>query len=131
MLDLINTPPHKIVFLGPGCSIATKPIAEAASYWQAVQVSVRNKSNKTVSKKMKNKKQIKQTIKTMKQVSCRKKKTTTTTTKKTIKTQQRGVRLFFRILLESEHQPEAARSFFSVNGKTPNFFPDVRRQACQ
>ena len=42
---------------------------------------------------MKNKKQIKQTIKTMKQVSCRKKKTTTTT--KTIKTQQRGVRLFF------------------------------------
>ena len=80
---------------------------------------------------MKNKKQIKQTIKTMKQVSCRKKKTTTTTTKKTIKTQQRGVRLFSRILLESEHQPEAARSFFSVNGKTPNFFPDVRRQACQ
>ena len=51
MLDLINTPPHKIVFLGPGCSIATKPIAEAASYWQAVQVSVRNKSNKIVSKK--------------------------------------------------------------------------------
>ena len=81
---------------------------------------------------MKNRKQIKQTIKTMKQVSCRKKKTTTTTTTtKTIKTQQRGVRLFFRILLESEHQPEAARSFFSVNGKTPNFFPDVRRQACQ
>ena len=80
---------------------------------------------------MKNKKQIKQTIKTMKQVSCRKKKTTTTATKKTIKTQQRGVRLFSRILLESEHQPEAARSFFSVNGKTPNFFPDVRRQACQ
>ena len=65
----------------------------------------------------------------MKQVSCRKKKTTTTT--KTIKTQQSGVRLFFRISLESEHQPEAARSFFSVNGKTPNFFPDVRRQACQ
>ena len=117
MLDLINTPPHKIVFLGPGCSIATKPIAEAASYWQAVQVSVRNKSNKIISKKMKNKKQIKQTIKTMKQVSCRKKKTTTTTTTKTIKTQQRGVRLFFRILLESEHQPQAARSFFSVNGK--------------
>lgn len=51
MLDLINTPPHKIVFLGPGCSIATKPIAEAASYWQAVQVSVRNKSNKIISKK--------------------------------------------------------------------------------
>ena len=49
MLDLINTPPHKIVFLGPGCSIATKPIAEAASYWQAVQVSVRNKSNKIIS----------------------------------------------------------------------------------
>ena len=117
MLDLINTPPHKIVFLGPGCSIATTPIAEAAPYWQAVQVSVRNKSNKIISKKMKNKKQIKQTIKTMKQVSCRKKKTTTTTTTKTIKTQQRGVRLFFRILLESEHQPQAARSFFSVNGK--------------
>ena len=56
MLDLINTPPHKIVFLGPGCSIATKPIAEAASYWQAVQVSVRNKSNKIISKK-KNEKQ--------------------------------------------------------------------------
>ena len=85
MLDLINTPPHKIVFLGPGCSIATKPIAEAASYWQAVQVSVRNKSNKIISKKMKNNKQIKQTIKTMKQVSCRKKKTTTTTTTTTKK----------------------------------------------
>lgn len=84
MLDLINTPPHKIVFLGPGCSIATKPIAEAASYWQAVQVSVRNKSNKIISKKMKNKNQIKQTIKTMKQVSCTKKKT-----KKKIKTQQK------------------------------------------
>ncbi|CAH3032189.1 unnamed protein product [Porites lobata] len=38
MLDLINTPPHKIVFLGPGCSIATTPIAEAAPYWQAVQI---------------------------------------------------------------------------------------------
>ena len=75
MLDLINTPPHKIVFLGPGCSIATKPIAEAASYWQAVQVSDRNKSNKIISKKMKHKKQIKQAIKTMKQVSCTKKKT--------------------------------------------------------
>lgn len=107
MLDLINTPPHKIVFLGPGCSIATKPIAEAASYWQAVQVSVRNKSNKIISKKMKNKKQIKQTIKTMKQVSCTKKKT-----KKKLKHNKRGVRLFFRILLESEHQPEAARIFF-------------------
>ena len=128
MLDLINTPPHKIVFLGPGCSIATKPIAEAASYWQAVQVSVRNKSNKIISKKNENKKQIKQTIKTMKQVSCTKKKTTKT---KKSKHNKRGVRLFFRILLESEHQPEAARSFFSVNGKTPNFFPDVRRQACQ
>lgn len=77
---------------------------------------------------MKNKKQIKQTIKTTKQVSCTKKKTTTT---KKSKHNKRGVRLFFRILLESEHQPEAARSFFSVNGKTPNFFPDVRRQACQ
>lgn len=107
MLDLINTPPHKIVFLGPGCSIATKPIAEAASYWQAVQVSVRNKSNKIISKKMKNKKQIKQTIKTMKQVSCTKKKTT-----KKLKHNKRGVRLFFRFLLESEHQPEAARIFF-------------------
>ena len=38
---------------------------------------------------MKNKKQIKQTIKTMKQVSGRKKKSKQTTTKKTIKTQQR------------------------------------------
>lgn len=55
MLDLINTPPHKIVFLGPGCSIATKPIAEAASYWQAVQVSVRNKSKQN--NKPKNEKQ--------------------------------------------------------------------------
>ena len=114
MLDLINTPPHKIVFLGPGCSIATKPIAEAASYWQAVQVSVRNKSNKIISKKMKNKKQIKQTIKTMKQVSCRKKKTTTTTTtSKTIKTQQRGVRLFF-----SHFTGERA----SAGGSTQFFF---------
>lgn len=85
MLDLINTPPHKIVFLGPGCSIATKPIAEAASYWQAVQVSVRNKSNKIISKKNENKKQIKQTIKTMKQVSCTKKKTTTTKNQNTTK----------------------------------------------
>ena len=38
MLELINTPPHKIVFLGPGCSLATAPVAEAAPYWQAVQV---------------------------------------------------------------------------------------------
>ena len=38
MLGLINTMPHKIVFLGPGCSLATEPIAEAALYWQAVQV---------------------------------------------------------------------------------------------
>jgi len=67
----------------------------------------------------------------MKQVTCRKKKTNKQTKKKQSKTQQRGVRLFFCILLEREHQPEAARSFFSVNGKTPNFFPDVKRQACQ
>ena len=77
MLDLINTPPHKIVFLGPGCSIATKPIAEAASYWQAVQVSVRNNTNQIISKQMKkNKKKIKQRIKTMKKKnSCMKKAT--------------------------------------------------------
>lgn len=102
MLDLINTPPHKIVFLGPGCSIATTPIAEAAPYWQAVQVSVRNKSNKIISKQMKNKKQIKQTIKTMKQVSFRKKKRTTT--------HQRGVRLFFRILLCTAERASAGGS---------------------
>ena len=35
---MIDTPPHKIVFLGPGCSVATVPVAEAAPYWQAVQV---------------------------------------------------------------------------------------------
>ena len=75
MLDLINTPPHKIVFLGPGCSIATTPIAEAAPYWQAVQVSGRNKSNKIISKQMKKKMEIKQRIKKMKKVSCRKKAT--------------------------------------------------------
>ena len=63
MLDLINTPPHKIVFLGPGCSIATTPIAEAAPYWQVVQVSGRNKSNKIISKQMKKKMEIKQRIK--------------------------------------------------------------------
>ena len=62
---------------------------------------------------MKNKKQIKQTIKTMKQVSCRKKKTTTTTTTKTIKTQQRGVRLFF-----SHFTGERA----SAGGSTQFFF---------
>ncbi|CAH3143342.1 unnamed protein product, partial [Porites evermanni] len=38
MLELVNTPPHKIIFLGPGCSVATTPVAEAAPYWQAVQV---------------------------------------------------------------------------------------------
>ena len=38
MLRMIDTPPHKIVFLGPGCSVATVPVAEAAPYWQAVQV---------------------------------------------------------------------------------------------
>ena len=82
---------------------------------------------------MKNKKQIKQTIKTMKQVSCRKKKTTKQQQQqqKQSKHNKEESVCFFRILLESEHQPEAARSFFSVNGKTPNFFPDVRRQACQ
>ena len=35
---MIDTLPHKIVFLGPGCSVATVPVAEAAPYWQAVQV---------------------------------------------------------------------------------------------
>ena len=40
MLELVNTPPHKIIFLGPGCSVATTPVAEAAPYWQAVQVSL-------------------------------------------------------------------------------------------
>ena len=80
---------------------------------------------------MKNKKQIKQTIKTMKQVSGRKKKSKQTTTKKNNQNTTKRSPFVFRILLESEHQPEAARSFFSVNGKTPNFFPDVRRQACQ
>lgn len=39
MLEMIDTPPRKIVFLGPGCSVATAPVAEAAPYWQAVQVS--------------------------------------------------------------------------------------------
>ena len=38
MLELIDTPPHKIVFLGPGCSVATRPVAEAAPYWEVVQV---------------------------------------------------------------------------------------------
>lgn len=36
---MIDKPPHKIVFLGPGCSVATTPVAEAAPYWEAVQVS--------------------------------------------------------------------------------------------
>ena len=132
MLDLINTPPHKIVFLGPGCSIATTPIAEAAPYWQAVQVSVRNKSNKIISKKMKNKKQIKQTIKTMKQVSCRKKKTTTTTTtkKNNQNTTNRSPFVFSHFTGERASAGDSTQ-FFSVNGKTSNFFPDVRRQACQ
>ena len=113
MLDLINTPPHKIVFLGPGCSIATKPIAEAASYWQAVQVSVRNKSNKIISKKkMKNKKQIKQTIKTMKQVSCTKKKTTTT---KKSKHDKRGVRLFFSHFTEERASAGGSTQFFVLS----------------
>ena len=40
MLELVNTPPHKIIFLGPGCSVATTPVAEAAPYWEAVQVSL-------------------------------------------------------------------------------------------
>ncbi|XP_078375007.1 gamma-aminobutyric acid type B receptor subunit 1-like [Oculina patagonica] len=38
MLEMIDTKPHKIVFLGPGCSVATAPVAEAAPYWQAVQI---------------------------------------------------------------------------------------------
>ena len=42
MLRMIDTPPHKIVFLGPGCSVATVPVAEAAPYWQAVQVNSSN-----------------------------------------------------------------------------------------
>jgi len=42
MLEMIDTPPHKIVFMGPGCSVATTPVAEAAPYWQAVQVSLQN-----------------------------------------------------------------------------------------
>ena len=40
MLDLLNTSSTKtVVFLGPGCSVATKPVAEAAQYWNIVQVS--------------------------------------------------------------------------------------------
>ncbi|XP_068698706.1 gamma-aminobutyric acid type B receptor subunit 2-like isoform X2 [Montipora foliosa] len=38
MLKMIDTKPHKIVFLGPGCSVATTPVAEAAPYWHAVQI---------------------------------------------------------------------------------------------
>lgn len=45
MLDMIDTKPRKIVFLGPGCSVATKPVAEAAPYWQAVQVSWKELNN--------------------------------------------------------------------------------------
>ena len=81
---------------------------------------------------MKNKKQIKQTIKTMKQVSCRKKKTKKKTTKKkTMKTQQRGCPFVFSHFTGERASAGGSTQFFSVNGKTPNFFPDVRRQACQ
>ena len=38
MLDLISKPPTKIMFTAPGCSPAAEPIAEAASFWGAVQV---------------------------------------------------------------------------------------------
>ena len=44
MLKMIDTKPHKIVFLGPGCSVATTPVAEAAPYWHAVQVTLLNTS---------------------------------------------------------------------------------------
>lgn len=109
MLDLINTPPHKIVFLGPGCSIATKPIAEAASYLQAVQVSVRNKSNKIISKKNQKQEANKTNNKNNENKwAVQKRKQQQQKNQNT--TKEESV-CFFRILLKSEHQPEAARSF--------------------
>ena len=70
---------------------------------------------------MKNKKQIKQTIKTMKQVSFRKKKTKR---KQPQHNKEESVCFFAcYFVLESEHQPEAARSFFSAKCKNPNFYP--------
>ena len=39
MLDLMYSSPTKIMLLGPGCSPAAEPIAEAALYWSAIQVS--------------------------------------------------------------------------------------------
>ncbi|XP_067042004.1 gamma-aminobutyric acid type B receptor subunit 2-like isoform X2 [Acropora muricata] len=44
MLDLISRSPTKIMFTAPGCSPAAEPIAEAASFWGAVQVGFSNTS---------------------------------------------------------------------------------------
>lgn len=38
MLDLMSSSPTKIMFTAPGCSPAAEPIAEAATFWGAVQV---------------------------------------------------------------------------------------------
>ena len=62
---------------------------------------------------MKNKKQIKQTIKTMKQVSCTKKKTTTTTKKS--KHNKRGVRLFFSHFTEERASAGGSTQFFVLS----------------
>ena len=38
-LEYISSGKPKIMFLGPGCSKATMPVAEAIHYWNIVQVS--------------------------------------------------------------------------------------------
>ncbi|XP_068719993.1 gamma-aminobutyric acid type B receptor subunit 2-like [Montipora capricornis] len=44
MLDLVTRSPTKVMFTAPGCSPAAEPIAEAASFWGAVQVGYSNTS---------------------------------------------------------------------------------------
>lgn len=38
LVELISENPHKIAFLGPGCSVAAQPVAEAIKFWNLTQV---------------------------------------------------------------------------------------------
>ncbi|KXJ12256.1 Gamma-aminobutyric acid type B receptor subunit 1 [Exaiptasia diaphana] len=38
LLNLIDHDPHKIAFLGPGCSVAARPVADSTRYFKSVQV---------------------------------------------------------------------------------------------
>ncbi len=43
MVEHITESPTKIAFIGPGCSIAAEPVAEALPFWNLTEVSLESK----------------------------------------------------------------------------------------